>query len=240
MPLPWVLRDPSLRVLLVLSALAGLISGLVVPFISLIARDRGASDFDVRHAFTLALSFETVSLTGGSLGRRLRGGWSLDTIFRARTGFPVTVLGGEYAMGLGFANAFRPDLLGGEPVWLDDPGVPGGRRLNRAAFRYRPEAQGTLGRNAIRGFAMHQFDAALTRRLFAGERVGVKARLEAFNLFNHPNFADPARFLSSPLFGVAPSMLNLMLGTGSPASGLTPAFQTGGARAVQLSLGISF
>ena len=43
MPLPWVLRDPSLRVLLVLSAFAGLISGLVVPFISLIARDRGAS-----------------------------------------------------------------------------------------------------------------------------------------------------------------------------------------------------
>ena len=43
MPLPWVLRDPSLRVLLTLSALAGLISGLVVPFISLIARDRGAS-----------------------------------------------------------------------------------------------------------------------------------------------------------------------------------------------------
>jgi hypothetical protein len=204
------------------------------------ARDRGASDFDVRHAFTLALSFESVSLTGGSLGRRLRSGWSLDTIFRARTGFPVTVLGGEYAMGLGFANAFRPDLVGGEPVWLDDPGAPGGRRLNRAAFRYRPEAQGTLGRNAIRGFAMHQFDAALTRRLFARERFGVKARLEAFNLFNHPNFADPARFLSSPLFGVAPSMLNLMLGTGSPASGLTPAFQTGGARAVQLSLGISF
>uniref|UniRef100_A0A831TEL0 MFS transporter n=1 Tax=Thermorudis peleae TaxID=1382356 RepID=A0A831TEL0_9BACT len=43
MRLPWVLRDPSLRVVLLLSALAGLISGLVVPFISLIARDRGAS-----------------------------------------------------------------------------------------------------------------------------------------------------------------------------------------------------
>ncbi len=43
MRLPWVLRDPSLRVVLSLSALAGLISGLVVPFVSLIARDRGAS-----------------------------------------------------------------------------------------------------------------------------------------------------------------------------------------------------
>ena len=43
MRLPWVLRDRSLRVVLALSFLAGLISGLVVPFVSLIARDRGAS-----------------------------------------------------------------------------------------------------------------------------------------------------------------------------------------------------
>lgn len=204
------------------------------------ARDRGASDFDVRHALTVALTLETAPEAAGSWLRRLRSGWSLDTVFRARGGFPVTVLAGEYAMGLGFANAFRPDLVDGEAVWLEDPNAPGGRRLNPAAFRYRPEAQGTLGRNAIRGFAMHQLDAALTRRLLARERFGVKARLEVFNLLNHPNFADPARFLSSPLFGEAPSMLNLMLGTGSPASGLTPAFQAGGARAAQLSLGVSF
>jgi hypothetical protein len=202
-------------------------------------RDRGASDFDVRHAFTLALRFETSPQGAGSLLRRLRSGWSLDTILRARGGFPVTVLASEYAMGLGFANAFRPDLVSGESVWLEDPNAPGGRRLNAAAFRYRPETQGTLGRNAIRGFGMHQIDAALSRTLFNHERVSLKARLEVFNLFNHPNFADPVRFLSSPLFGVAPSMLNLMLGTGSPASGLTPALQAGGARAVQLSLGIS-
>lgn len=204
------------------------------------ARDRGPSDFDVRGALTLALTLETAPNGGGSLLRQLKSGWSLDTLFRARTGFPVTVLAGEYALGLGFANAFRPDLVSGEPVWLEDPGSPGGRRLNRAAFRYRPEAQGTLGRNAIRGFGMHQLDAALTRTLLTRERVSVTARLEVFNLFNHPNFADPARFLSSPLFGIAPSMLNLMLGTGSPASGLTPAFQAGGARAMQLSLGVSF
>jgi MFS family permease len=41
--LPWVLRDRSLRAVLAVSALAGLIAGLVVPFVSLIARDRGAS-----------------------------------------------------------------------------------------------------------------------------------------------------------------------------------------------------
>ena len=35
-------------------------------------------------------------------------------------------------------------------------------------------------------------------------------------------------------------MLNLMLGTGSLASGLAPMFQSGGARAFQISLRLSF
>ena len=204
------------------------------------ARDRGASDFDVRHAFTLALTYEIAARPEAPVWRRLTGGWGLDSILRARSGFPVTVLTSEYAMGLGFANAFRPDVVPGQPLWLDDPAAPGGRRLNPGAFHYEDGVQGNLGRNSISGLPMHQLDAAIRRRLFASERRTLLLRVEAFNLFNHPNFADPIRFLSSPLFGASPSMLNLMLGTGSPGSGLTPIFQTGGARSLQLSLRLSF
>ncbi|GBD21422.1 Inner membrane transport protein YdhC [bacterium HR28] len=42
-PRPWVLQQPMLRAVLGLTLLAGLITGLVVPFIALIARERGAS-----------------------------------------------------------------------------------------------------------------------------------------------------------------------------------------------------
>lgn len=201
--------------------------------------DRGSSDFDARHSFTLALSYE-ITAPGASLWRRFSRGWGIDSIVRARSGFPITVLASEYAMGLGFANAFRPSLVAGRPVWLDDPSVPSGRRLNPAAFRVQPGTQGNLGRNAISGFPMHQVDAAVRRPLLAGDRYSLLLRVEAFNIFNHPNFADPVRFLSSPLFGVAPSMLDQMLGTGSPASGLTRAFQTGGARSLQFSLRLAF
>lgn len=201
--------------------------------------DRGSSDFDARHSFALALSYE-ITAPGTSLWRRVSRGWGIDSIVRARSGFPITVLASEYAMGLGFANAFRPSLVAGQPVWLDDPSVPSGRRLNPAAFLVQPGTQGNLGRNAISGFPMHQVDAAVRRALLATERYSLLLRLDVFNVFNHPNFADPVRFLSSPLFGVAPSMLAQMLGTGSPASGLTPAFQTGGARSLQFSLRLSF
>jgi hypothetical protein len=204
-------------------------------------QDRGSSDFDVRHALTLSLTYETAPRPGGSLGARLWGGWGVDVILRARSGFPITLLNSEYSMGLGFANAYRPDLVPGQPAWLADRSAPGGRRLNRKAFQSTTDSvQGNLGRNAIRGFGMHQIDIALRREFKLAEQKSVQLRIEAFNLLNHPNFADPARFLSTPLFGESPSMLNLMLGTGSPGSGLTPSLQTGGARSVQLALRFRF
>jgi hypothetical protein len=87
---------------------------------------------------------------------------------------------------------------------------------------------------------MSQLDLAVRREFALGERRSLQVRLEAFNAFNHPNFADPVRYLVSPLFGETPSMLNLMLGTGSPGSGLTPVFQSGGARSLQLGIRFQF
>lgn len=144
-------------------------------------------------------------------------------------------------MGLSFANAFRPNLVGGQPVWIRDPSAPGGRRLNRDTFQLTDVSiQGSLGRNAIRGFGMYQIDTAVRRQFQLGERWSLQLRAEAFNVLNHPNFSDPAPHLSNPLFGESASMLNLMLGTGSPGSGLTPVFQTGGARSMQIALRLRF
>jgi len=73
-----------------------------------------------------------------------------------------------------------------------------------------------------------------------GERCRLQFRLEAFNGLNQANFADPVRFMSSPMFGQSTSMLNLMLGSGSPGSGLAPILETGGARSLQATLRFRF
>ncbi len=144
-------------------------------------------------------------------------------------------------MGLSFANILRPDLLPGAPVWVSDAAAPGGRRLNRAAFQRRENlSQGNMGRNALTGFGMHQLDVSLRREFPFDEQRAIQFRLEIFNVLNHANLADPVPFLVNPLFGQSPSMLNLMLGTGSPGSGLTPMLQSGGARSVQLVLKFRF
>ena len=198
-------------------------------------RDRASSDFDVRHAFTAGFTYEIPG------SRAFLRGWALDGLLRARTGFPINVKIAEQYSGITLDNVFRPDLLPGTPLWISDSSAPGGRRINPSAFHAEPEAvQGNLGRNAIQGFGMSQLDLALRREFFKGERRSLQLRVEAFNALNHPNFADPIRFLSSPLFGQSGSMLNLMLGTGSPGSGLAPIFQAGGARSVQLTVRFRF
>jgi hypothetical protein len=192
-------------------------------------QDRASSDFDVRQALTTGATYEH------------RSGWAADAIFHTRSGFPVNVLQAEQFSGIAFENVFRPDLLGGHPLWTGDTSAPGGRRINGSAFEAAPNSlQGTLGRNALNGFGMYQLDLALRREFFVRERRSLQLRIEAFNALNHPNFADPIRFQSSPLFGQSTSMLNLMLGTGSPGSGLAPIFQSGGARSLQIVVRLKF
>ena len=172
---------------------------------------------------------------------RFANGWTVDGIFRARTGFPIDVLDTGQFMGLTLANAFRPDVVSGQPIWIADAGAPGGRRLNPSAFSVAAQfVQGNLGRNAITGFGMSQIDCALRREFQVREGRSVELRVAAFDALNHPNFGDPLSLLASPLFGYSASMLNVMLGTGSPGSGLAPAFQSGGARSVELTVRFKF
>jgi hypothetical protein len=200
-------------------------------------QDRASSDFDVRQALTAGFTYEVPSTAGSSLWR----GWALDGMLHARTGFPINVANAEQFTGISFENVFRPDLIGGQPIWTTDPSAPGGRRINGGVFRAAPNAvQGTLGRNALNGFGTSQLDLALRREFLLGEKRTLQLRIEAFNALNQANFADPIRFLASPLFGQSNSMLNLMLGTGSPGSGLAPIFQGGGARSLQIGLRFRF
>jgi hypothetical protein len=200
-------------------------------------QERGSSNFDVRHSFSVGFTYQLPSRTLPRIARD----WSFQGIARARSGFPIDVLARENAFGLDFDNAPRPDLAAGIPVWLNDPDTPGGRRLNPAAFLTNPGMrQGTLGRNALRGFSTGQFDAALERRFTLPHETALHLRVSVYNVLNTQAFADPVHVLTSPLFGTPISFASLMFGTGRPTSGLTPAFQSGGPRTAELSLAWMF
>ncbi len=200
-----------------------------------------SSDFDVRHSMTAALSYRVQpSLVPRSVRDGL-GGWTVGGILRARTGFPIDVLNVEQALGEQFDNAGRPDLVSGQPAWIADPSVAGGRRLNPAAFSVPPAGEtGTLGRNAIYGNGMIQLDASLRRDFALFRGLALEVGVSVYNVFNHPAFADPVPYLSSPWFGQSTSMQNQMLGSGTPNTGLPPLFQTGGSRSAEFNFRFSF
>jgi len=210
------------------------------------SNDRGSSDFDLRHSMSASVVYQFGPTKDDNSWRRYLTGWSLSGIFQARSGFPITVLQAEDFDGISLYNAFRPDLLLSQPVWIADSALPGGRRLNPAAFLPTQAGplgigtQGTLGRNSIYGFGMSQLDMSVSREFKKGESKSVALSLEVFNAFNTPSFADPVRYLDNPLFGQSTSTLNMMLGTGSPGSGLAPMLQQGGPRALQLSVRLKF
>ena len=201
--------------------------------------DRGPSDFDVRQSFAAAVTYNLPAPPEGAAGTRLLRDWSLDTIITARTATPVDVFIGR-DLGFGLFN-FRPDLTPGVALYIDDASAPGGRDINRAAFAVPLTArQGALGRNSLRGFPVAQIDLALRRRLALTDRCTLQFRAEVFNLFNHPNFGDPVGDLNSGHFGRSTSMLGSGLGSGGINGGLSPLYQIGSPRSVQLALKLHF
>ncbi|MET0623346.1 MAG: TonB-dependent receptor, partial [Pyrinomonadaceae bacterium] len=137
-------------------------------------------------------------------------------------------------------EARRPDLVGGVRLYVEDPLAPGGRRLNPPAFSAASGRQGTLGRNALRGFGLSQLDLAVGRQFALSERTRLQLRAEVFNVSNHPNFGDPVGDLQSRLFGLSTQTLARSLGTGGINGGLSPLYQVGGPRSVQLALRLGF
>jgi hypothetical protein len=218
-------------------------------FATLLGGERGDSDYDIRHNVTFSGSWRLPAPAEGRMYAPLRN-WYLDYVASAHTGLPFDLSGVSESTstetscngtsnttntGL-FANV-RPSYVGG-PIWIDDPTVPGGRRLNNAAFiipcGYN---QGNMGRNELRGFGFAQLD--LRRVIPITERYRFSIAVEGFNVLNHPNFANPSPLqganLASPDFGVVTQMLNQTFG-----GGVNSLYRVGGPRSMELALRLQF
>lgn len=200
--------------------------------------DRGRSTFDIRHAFTASATYEVPSPQSNRVARAILGGFAFDTVIRLRTASPVTVVTGRDALNLGLTNVARPDLVPGEPLYLYGDNYPGGKAFNRSAFDgatpLAERRQGTLGRGTLEGFGLRQLDLSCRRRFPIQERLALQFRVDAFNLFNTPNFANPVGVMSSGNFGRSTTIWSSSIG------GMNPLYQVGGPRSLQLALKLEF
>jgi Carboxypeptidase regulatory-like domain len=201
--------------------------------------ERGNSDFDVRHNLAAGVSYELPSAGGHRFSEILTSGWGIDGRLTARTGFPVTLLGNSFYDPMNGQRSYSGlNIVPGEPLYVYGAQYPGGRRINPAAFSLPASGQaGDAPRNFVNGLGALQVDVAVRRTFQIHDGLQGVFRVEAFNALNHPNFGyvNPTYCSGSGCtFGEATAVLAQSLGT------LSPLYQMGGPRSVQLALKLTF
>jgi hypothetical protein len=215
-------------------------------------RERANSNFDMRHHLTWVFNYDLPKL--GNV-RGFSSGWAVNGVLALASGQPFNVnylFEGDFN---GSGEFFgRPDLVGDPFAGTHTPDS----FLNLAAFKVPctldaggnciagTQHFGSLGRNALVGPHYRNFDFSVVKNNNLGERVKLQIRMDIFNLFNHPNFANPlwpnfgVDFLSNGIdatgrgVGFLPITTTPDVGTGNPFLG------GGGSRNIQLALRLSF
>ncbi len=226
--------------------------------------DRGNSSFDIRRRFTWNFGYEFPSLGGN--WAKLKSGWGFDGVVNLQDGQPWQLnyeFEGDYSgSGEGYD---RPDVIGplhysGNPsqyldlsafaapcTWasVGDPADSSEANCVAGSRHF-----GNLGRNSLRGPSFKEFNFSVSKKTALTERVSLQLRAEFFNLFNHPNFSNPAlpNFIADAgapnyltggyVFNGAPAYYQITA-TGDVGIG-NPFLGGGGPRGVQFSAKVAF
>ena len=99
---------------------------------------------------------------------------------------------------------------------------------------------GNMSRNMFEDTGFRNLDFSLAKNFHFGETMRLQARAEFFNIFNHPNFANP--YGGQNGFGLNdPSLRPFGCGCATPdIAAANPAVGSGGPRSVQLGLKFTF
>ena len=223
-----------------------------------IASNRGNSNFDVRNRLTWNFVYQFPKRRGS--WQRVTDGWGVNGIVTAQSGQP-------FQLNYNFEDDFdgsgegfgRPDVVG--PIhYSSDPA----QFLDLTSFAVPctyPAAGGTgfanscipgtrhfgnEGRNSLIGPHFRQFDFSIFKDTAITERIKLELRFEAYNLFNHPNFANPylpAFIADAAANGVGTDGRSIgalrLTATGDVGIGY-PFLGSGGPRGLQIAAKISF
>jgi hypothetical protein len=189
---------------------------------------RCGSDYRNISNTTLVAKSDFKSLHG--LGGYLANGWELAPLFHILSGAPINVTSGSDISLTDIGND-RPNIVPGvNPI--HEVKIQGGTvsttqanrgYLNAAAYcanspaslpcadPVNPGTYGNVSRNSVNGPMFFQFDGQVSRIWAIHERWSLDTRLEAFNIPNHPNFANPSS--SNPAGGTFGTITSTAGGT---------------------------
>jgi Carboxypeptidase regulatory-like domain len=167
---------------------------------------RADSNFDQRHTINLAYVYDVPFVRGKGLATKLLGGWQWSGITLIQSGSPFSVYNTGNSSGTnvlspqdnaGVGNSFStgasyPDLVSNPKSGVQNTpqGGFGPVLYNPAAF-VAPQGLtfGDAGRNILRNPWRTNFDMALLKKFAITESKYFEFRAEAFNVFNHTEYA---------------------------------------------------
>jgi hypothetical protein len=176
-----------------------------------VAKSEAPSAFDMRHNFVVSYSYDLPFEQVFNAHNQLAGGWSLSGTTRLSSGFPVTLydptdtsLLGTFGNGVNNNLVDTPNYAAGCDLKINhDPAK--GPGFNKDCFSLAPLGQrGNAPRRMFYGPGITNFDLALIKRVRLDDRRNLELRLEAFNVFNHPQFYGAGAVdgnIVSPTFG---------------------------------------
>lgn len=191
----------------------------------------GDSDYDARHRFIAVYDYQIPVLASIKQNRYVNealGGWHFSGITTLQTGFPVTV--DQYAAFNSlwcdqYSYYTCPDVPNTSTFSIKslNPRASGHFWFNNSTFS--SQQTGTFGnvkRNFFHGPGYNYSDLNLYKNFpIGGESRYLQLRLEAYNAFNHANFAMPdGNFSDGPnLFGSITSVIQPAVATQDPQPG---------------------
>jgi hypothetical protein len=184
---------------------------------------RASSSFDQRQLFTMSWIYDLPFFKDQGLLTRILGGWQWSGIMTIQTGSPFTAINGIVSDNAGVANGVAANggyaLSYADQVANPRAGVPNFSYPGFGPLYYNPAAFvapagltfGDAGRNSLANPRRTNFDMALFKRFAITERMSFEFRAEAFNVFNHIQYAwlggDTGSASSNSPFGSANNTL---------------------------------
>lgn len=176
---------------------------------------RASSAFDVRHMINMGYVYDLPFFKGAGLTHKILGGWQYSGIASWQTGTPFGVTNTAFFpdnAGVGGAanvvTGSYADVIGDPKSGIPPATVPGyaSALYNPAAFAApRGLTFGDSGRNFLRNPSRTNFDMALFKHFAVTESKAFEFRAEAFNIFNHTEFAPIAGDGGSATYNGGPS-----------------------------------
>ena len=130
------------------------------------------------------------------------GGWQLAGLLHLQSGIPFTVTAPAANSGTG-STVNRANRIADGRLPADRPlNQKLAEYFNTAAFQLPALGQvGNAGIGALVGPGLFDTDMTLMKNTVLTERLNLQFRAEFFNIFNHPNFANPVADITSSAFG---------------------------------------